>query len=784
MYQITNEVSPAAAIPRCSIGRNVAGLEELIEDHDKAVRKLESILAKYLKNPHKLPPNRPTLKPTNNDHGYAANKPVDAIEYLTDCIRSLEYQIKEARENIDKRETMPYGFVSYNSIPEAHAIAYAARKKHPRGTDIKLAPRPEDIIWKNLKLTKGQRRWQRFVNRLWVALLTVIWIVPNGLMAIFLSSLSNLGLVWPAFQKQLYANPVWWAAVQGVAAPAITNLLYILLPIFFRRRGIKAGDVTKASRERHVIQHLYAFSVFNNLVVFTAFSTVAQLIATIIDSTTKNKGIWSAILAARFGTQLATALCNVSPFWVTWLLQRNYGAAVDLAQLWNLVWIWGAKTFFNPTPRQRHEWTRPPPFDYASYYNYFLFYATATLCFATLQPLVLPVTAIYFSLDVVMKKYLLMYVFITKNESGGQFWRVIFNRLIFASIFANIAVTLVAWTREYKTYYMVASMVPPPILMLCFKAYCKWAFDDDIHYYCRLSVQDAERMGQEQQKHSAQREKLGTRFGNPALYKPLITPLVLDEAKEILMQIYRGRLGTDESLGAPGYSDIPMDAMSRSALGKPSAETAARLSLPFDFISEANLDRTDLNADYQTGGLYGRPIDLITERSDTPRSFFKHHGSVSSHAPSRTVSPSGTVRYPFDAWQPSNVGTYSASLAGSQALPGGTTYPPHYHHPVGFSPAHADGRANSPMSRKPNEGVIPGVSPYSNPDAIESETNLLRGAAPLAGDYRPSLGSRNASGSSYGAAWRTTSGQSTSGYRPMPPPEEAFSYEEYRSGRR
>jgi hypothetical protein len=82
----------------------------------------------------------------------------------------------------------------------------------------------------------------------------------------------------------------------------------------------------------------------------------------------------------------------------------------------------------SPTPRQLIEWTAPPPFDYASYYNYvgdefkllsrglgdtnleqqFLFYATVALCFATLQPIVLPVTALYFALDSWLKKYLLM----------------------------------------------------------------------------------------------------------------------------------------------------------------------------------------------------------------------------------------------------------------------------------------------------------------------------------------------------------------------------------------
>ena len=370
LYLIASEANSTSSTPRCAIGRNVRGLSELIKEHEKAVRELESVLAKYLKNPYKLPPNRPTCRVKDEHHGYTKGDTVDAIEYMTERIRSLEYQIKDSREKIDNRESMPYGFVSYNSMPEAHAIAYMARTRHAHGTTIKLAPTPEDLIWDNLRLTKGARRMKRFVNVLWVALLTVIWIVPNALIAIFLSDLSNLGLLWPAFQKSLEAHSFWWAAVQGIAAPGITTLCYFLLPILFRRLGIRAGDMTKTSRERHVIHNLYAFFVFNNLVVFTAFSAIAQFISVVVNGRAADESVWTAIVDGQLGNKLATALCNVSPFWVTYLLQRNLGAAVDISQLWNLFAIWFQKTFMNPTPRERYEWTRPPPFDYASYYNY------------------------------------------------------------------------------------------------------------------------------------------------------------------------------------------------------------------------------------------------------------------------------------------------------------------------------------------------------------------------------------------------------------------------------
>jgi hypothetical protein len=102
------------------------------------------------------------------------------------------------------------------------------------------------------------------------------------------------------------------------------------------------------------------------------------------------------------------ALCNVSAYWVTWLVQRNLGAVIDLSQAVNLAWGSFSRKFLNPTPRELIQRTAPPPFDYTSYYNYFLFYATVTLVFGSLQPITLVVTAFYFTLDSWMKKYLLM----------------------------------------------------------------------------------------------------------------------------------------------------------------------------------------------------------------------------------------------------------------------------------------------------------------------------------------------------------------------------------------
>lgn len=631
---LTEKVNPIAALPRAVIGRNVKELPRLVNDHDRAVRKLESILAKYLKHPDRLPPKRPTMRPPRREGGKGHK--VDAIEYLTMRIRLLEGEIGYVRASIDQRGVMPFGFVSWDAIEYAHAVAYATRKKHPDGATISLAPRPSDIIWENMSLSKAARRWRRFVNVIWVAALTIVWIAPNAMIAIFLSNLNNLGHVWPAFQRSLDANPKVWAAVQGIAAPAVTSLVYLILPIIFRRLAIRAGNLTKTAREQDVLDRLYAFFVFNNLVVFSLFSAAWTFTSAVLQATKNNENAWQAVQEGHLFGTIFSSLLQVSPFWVTWLMQRTLGSAIDLAQLSHLARIWLGKTFFAPTPRQAIEWTAPPSFDYASYCNYFLFYTTVAMCFATLQPIVLPVTAFYFALDAIFRKYLLLYVFVTKNESDGQMWRLLFNRMIFATILANFMAALAI--RAKGNWTMVFCLIPLPFMMLGLKVFCMKKYDADIEYYSRGSPTDVEAMAVGKSIKTS--DRLISRFGHPALYKPLITPMVHAKAVYALQNIYQGRLDSSDVSGE--FSDVVLDPMESKQPGRKRAATTTEPA-PFEFVPENQLDfsyfkdRPDFR-DELSGGIYGRPEDLITERSQTPRSLLIATPADDEYSPSPSYS--------------------------------------------------------------------------------------------------------------------------------------------------
>ena len=647
ILRLTDEVEQTSGLPRAAIARNVKELPELIEEHDRAVRELEMVLAKYLKNPDNLPVNRPTIKPSKKYRKNNGGQKVDAIDYLTDRIGELEVEIKHVRESIDKRNPMPFGFASYERIEDAHTVAYAAKKKHPQGTTIKMAPRPNDLIWKNLPLSKKDRNWKRFINNFWIAILTLIWIAPNALIAIFLSNLTNLANIWGGFQKEFSRHRTIWSIVQGIASPALISLVYLILPIIFRRLSIHAGDTTKTSRERHVATKLYAFFVFNNLVVFSTFSVIFTFVSVVVQNS-DHLSVWDAIKKGQLLHNMVLGLCQVSPFWLTWLLQRNLGAAADLAQVLNLTWGWFNRKFMSPTPRQTIEWTAPPAMDYAVYYNYFLFYATVALCFVTVQPLVVPVTAFYFAVDYWLKKYLLLYVLITKTESGGQYWRILFNRLIFATIFANFITALVL--KSTGTWVMVGVMAPLPLLLIGFKIYCASTFDDQNEFYTRATLKDPEHLTDAGHK-ARKNDRVGTKFGHPALYSKLMTPMVHAKAQHVIGQVYRGRLNPENSISAPmGYSDIAMDPMSRDIPGKTArfAPEQQKQKDIFEVVPESHLDfgyfkdRTDFSEEHGgEGELYGRPQDLVSERSSTPRSFMGRDGGSPSSSRASSPGPEG-----------------------------------------------------------------------------------------------------------------------------------------------
>lgn len=212
-----------------------------------------------------------------------------------------------------------------------------------------------------------------------------------------------------------------------------------------------------------------------------------------------------------------------------------------------------------------------------------------------------------------------LYVFVTKNESGGQLWRTLFNRLLFAAMLSDVVVAVLLVSND--EYIMVGVLAPALLILLGFKMYCAKTFDKDMKYYATSGMVDQESLdaGGKQRRRA---EKVSVKFGHPALWKPLMTPMVHAKAKHMIGDIYKGRMASDAGVQhAGGFSDN----FAMQPMGANAGKAANAGPAPFEFVSEAQQDfayyknRDDFRE--EGGNLYGRPDDVMTERSATPMGF-------------------------------------------------------------------------------------------------------------------------------------------------------------------
>lgn len=68
--------------------------------------------------------------------------------FKSEKLKRTEAAIEEYRNQIDTRKAEKYGFASMAAVPYAHIVARMLEGKHPKGTDITLAPNPKDIVSK------------------------------------------------------------------------------------------------------------------------------------------------------------------------------------------------------------------------------------------------------------------------------------------------------------------------------------------------------------------------------------------------------------------------------------------------------------------------------------------------------------------------------------------------------------------------------------------------------------------------------------------------------------
>ncbi|KAG2182334.1 hypothetical protein INT43_007264 [Umbelopsis isabellina] len=531
-------------IAEASIGHNSEKLSKLVVEHEQAVKQLEITLSSYLKDGKHVGKNRPTM----NVGGFlgCGGRKVDAIDYYTKESSDLEKEIKTLRAHLGDQKASNYGWLAFDKISVAHSVARqlsdgkhfeAKYEKELDKPKVSIAPAADDVIWGNLGMNLAVRRTKRIIGMALYWALVFLWIIPITALSATSNIKNFLRLVDPS--STFATNfPILVGLIEQWFTPIVFSLFFTLFPYLLRYLSQQQGYISQTSLDRQVLSKLYAFFIINNLCVFSLSNMLIAIYGQIMDIIVhQGSGAHLAETVSQNVNQLAMNLTSVSNFWIATETTKALGITMDLAQLVPLVTITLRKFVTRPSPRQLQEIAKPSEFGYPQNYNLLLFFFTVGLVFSVMSPLIIPFTLAYFVIATMTFRYLLLYVYETKIETGGRMWRVVFNRVLASTILFQIV--MIGVLNLKGGHLQSYTLIPLPFLTLLYKYLCSRQFDKKSDMYIPRRGEEEAILAKVQ---PTGRNSHLSSFAEPSRFTKLSTPTVHEDVKHLLPNVYHGKV--------------------------------------------------------------------------------------------------------------------------------------------------------------------------------------------------------------------------------------------------
>ncbi|GHJ86379.1 hypothetical protein NliqN6_2781 [Naganishia liquefaciens] len=534
-----------------SIGRRLDDFPELIEEHNEAVRNLEETLVKYLKG-NQIGTKRPQI--TKGGFLGCGGETKDAIKYYSQQVKFLRDRIDQKRADIDalirkdrqarkqKKQSKPhgenYGFVTLKTISEAHRIARAHRGslKELGGATIQLAPSPHDLIWKNVPLEPNVIAGRK----LWGFLVLGVVCFLHTLPLLFVSLLANLSslTVYVAFLRQWKESGQFgnwtFSVVSGVLPSVIQAIFGFFLPILMRRLSKYQGALTRSRLNRAVIARYFAFMIISNLIIFSLLGVVYNAVAQVITQIGEHKSASEIFdYLGNIPDNIQGTYVQQSTYWLTVFPLRGFLVIFEIVQLIKLLLLSVQRLLFAKTPRDIKEYTKPPFFEYAIVITNMLFLAAIGLVYAPLAPLVCIGVTLVFWVSSAIYKYQLLYVYVSRAESGGRLFNVFINRLIACAIFMQLLMLLTIGLNR-RRYTDVIATVPSILILLAFKIFMARPLEKQFTFYEPTAQEAEEEFQRSLSEKRINHHELEKRFLHPALQSNMLFAVMVHKSQEAL----------------------------------------------------------------------------------------------------------------------------------------------------------------------------------------------------------------------------------------------------------
>jgi hypothetical protein len=188
-------------------------------------------------------------------------------------IKEHNAQLEKLRADVDSLPQGNTAFVRFSSQHEAHAFARLVSHTDKQYKNIKTGIElvPEDVEWKNVKMSPSQRRIRTLISWGLTIGLIIVWAVPVA----FVGAVSNIDSLvqkapWLGWINNLPKPAL--GIIKGVLPPALLAVLFMLLPIVLRLMVKMQGEVRKSDIELKLFSRFWLFQVIHGFLIITLAS--------------------------------------------------------------------------------------------------------------------------------------------------------------------------------------------------------------------------------------------------------------------------------------------------------------------------------------------------------------------------------------------------------------------------------------------------------------------------------------------------------------------------------
>ncbi|KAL0689880.1 hypothetical protein Bca4012_089558 [Brassica carinata] len=380
---------------------------------------------------------KPSLTPCTFCGGLTATNSFHILSNEGDSVKGME--IGELTMTTPEQER-PAAFVFFKTRYDALVVSEVLQSSNPMLWVTDLAPEPHDVYWRNLNIPYRQLWIRRIATLVGAVAFMFVFLIP----VTFIQGLTQL-------QQLSHAFPF----LRGILKDYLTIMQEVYKPGHYR-------VLTKCDLDS----------------VFLRRST--------IDDVFFNSG--GKYCAEDIPAQLARAVPTQAGFFTTYCFTSGWASlACEIMQPMALIWNLVAKA----VSKNKDESYETLRFPYHTEIPRLLLFGLLGFTNSVIAPLILPFLLIYFFLAYLIYKNQILNVYITKYESGGQYWPIFHNTTIFSLLLTQI-IALGFFGLKLST---VASgfTIPLILLTLLFSEYCRHRFAPIFHKHPAQVLLDMDR---------------------------------------------------------------------------------------------------------------------------------------------------------------------------------------------------------------------------------------------------------------------------------------------------